>query len=402
MFAFLRARGAQLALTGLVCITPAASAQSFEVLPYPPDSSSALAMGISSNGRYACGSSIDDLTGLTMATVWDRQTGGVWQLPVYGADFPNIAYAVSDSGTIVAGEGDGQAIIWGGAPTGDAVLGPGAALDLNSDGSVAVGYLYGTGGDTAGFRRAADGSMLQLPPEGIDTSSSANAVNYDGSVIVGSTGRVEEDGTTFSRACTWEAGVPQPLPWPGGHTIAAALDCDEEPNFIVGLSACCAETPALPALWSSGSVTLLGPTEFGVARGVSSVIVGEAFGGAFVRPSNGNIQNLTDVLADGGADTSGYVLVSAEAVNAGAEVVGWGFDLNAGTTIGWSVGLNFCLGDLNGSYSVDLVDLAHQLAHFGQLEGSTLEEGDIDGDGDVDLADLTRLLSRFGRVCNVY
>jgi hypothetical protein len=402
MFTFLRARGALFAPAVLVSIALTAHAQSFAVLPYPPDSTNAQALGVSSNGRFACGDSIDDLTGLTVATVWDLQTGAVWQLPVYGADFPNIAYAVSDSGTIVAGEGDGQAIIWGGAPTGDALLGPGAVLDLSFDGQFAVGYVYGTSGDTVGIRRSADGSIMLLPPEGIDQSSTASAVNDDGSVVVGSTSRFEEDGTTFSRACTWTAGVPQPLPWPSGHTIAGALDCDNQAEKIVGLSACCAETPALPALWQLGGVTLLEGTEFGVARGVSSVAVGEGFGGACVWPATGGIRYLIPLLGEGGADVTGYSLVSAEAISSGTDVVGWGFNQGTGATIAWAVNLNFCLADLDGSYFVDLNDLAHLLAHYGQVDGATLEDGDIDGDGDVDLTDLATLLSRFGLACHTF
>ena len=55
-----------------------------------------------------------------------------------------------------------------------------------------------------------------------------------------------------------------------------------------------------------------------------------------------------------------------------------------------------CPGDVDGSGSVDLADLALLLANFGSSSGGA---GDLDGDGDVDLADLATLLSAFGTSC---
>lgn len=58
-----------------------------------------------------------------------------------------------------------------------------------------------------------------------------------------------------------------------------------------------------------------------------------------------------------------------------------------------------CLGDLDGSGTIALADLAQLLAHYGTTSGATYEEGDIDADGDVDLPDLAALLGNYGMIC---
>lgn len=58
-----------------------------------------------------------------------------------------------------------------------------------------------------------------------------------------------------------------------------------------------------------------------------------------------------------------------------------------------------CVGDIDGSLRVDLVDLAILLSNYGLTSGATMEQGDVDYDGDVDLNDLAELLSRYGTNC---
>lgn len=58
-----------------------------------------------------------------------------------------------------------------------------------------------------------------------------------------------------------------------------------------------------------------------------------------------------------------------------------------------------CTGDLNGSDTVDLTDLAILLSNFGTAGGASLSDGDLNGDGTVDLTDLAMLLARFGSAC---
>jgi formylglycine-generating enzyme required for sulfatase activity len=53
-------------------------------------------------------------------------------------------------------------------------------------------------------------------------------------------------------------------------------------------------------------------------------------------------------------------------------------------------------GDLNGSGTIDLVDLAVLLSHYGADGDASARNGDLDCDGDVDLSDLAALLGYLG------
>jgi hypothetical protein len=55
------------------------------------------------------------------------------------------------------------------------------------------------------------------------------------------------------------------------------------------------------------------------------------------------------------------------------------------------------LGDLNGDYRVDLVDLIAVQNHFGTSVGATLANGDANGDGTVNRADAAVVAASFGR-----
>lgn len=54
------------------------------------------------------------------------------------------------------------------------------------------------------------------------------------------------------------------------------------------------------------------------------------------------------------------------------------------------------LGDFNGDFAVDLVDLSILAGSFGLGSGFSLSEGDANGDGVVDLIDLSLLAGNFG------
>ncbi|MBI5864033.1 MAG: beta-propeller fold lactonase family protein [Planctomycetes bacterium] len=56
-----------------------------------------------------------------------------------------------------------------------------------------------------------------------------------------------------------------------------------------------------------------------------------------------------------------------------------------------------CPGDLDGSGTVDITDLALFLSQFGSVGPGF--DGDLDADGDVDITDLALFLSAFGTVC---
>lgn len=58
----------------------------------------------------------------------------------------------------------------------------------------------------------------------------------------------------------------------------------------------------------------------------------------------------------------------------------------------------------DGDCTVDLLDLAQLLGHYGTTSGATREDGDVypeNGDGTVDLFDLAELLGQFGNDCSL-
>lgn len=57
-----------------------------------------------------------------------------------------------------------------------------------------------------------------------------------------------------------------------------------------------------------------------------------------------------------------------------------------------------CLGDADGSGTVDFGDITSVLANFGDT-GSPFIPGDADGSGTVDFGDITTVLAQFGSVC---
>jgi len=56
-----------------------------------------------------------------------------------------------------------------------------------------------------------------------------------------------------------------------------------------------------------------------------------------------------------------------------------------------------CLGDLDGSGTVDVADLLALLSEFGTCTGDCA--GDLDSDGDVDVSDILMIIDRWGSVC---
>jgi hypothetical protein len=64
----------------------------------------------------------------------------------------------------------------------------------------------------------------------------------------------------------------------------------------------------------------------------------------------------------------------------------------------YNTGATPCPGDLDGSGTVDLVDLSILLTNYGSTT-ATASQGDLDGDQDVDLADLAALLTLYGTSC---
>jgi uncharacterized membrane protein len=110
----------------------------------------------------------------------------------------------------------------------------GSAWNISGDGSTVVGLSYGQAGcysgTTRGFKWTAAGGTVQLPKvDAFDKAGRANAVNYDGSVIVG-----WDDATVGTRrGVQWRNGVAS-LIKRGANPVGEALDLTPDGEMIVG------------------------------------------------------------------------------------------------------------------------------------------------------------------------
>ncbi len=179
---------------------------SMSSLGFLPSDTSSYAWGVNSNGSIVVGSSRG--AGVQAFRSVNGAMSGLGFLPGYNF---SLARAVNADGTVIVGYAcnpapcpGGQAFRWvnGSGMTGLGFLPGGngsAAFGENSDGTVVVGYSQdGTTGNQRAFRWTAATGMADL---GISptNNSSADAVNADGSVVVG------YSNTTGNGAFRWTA-----------------------------------------------------------------------------------------------------------------------------------------------------------------------------------------------------
>ncbi|MCC6361335.1 MAG: hypothetical protein IT450_21570 [Phycisphaerales bacterium] len=228
-------------------------------------------------------------------------------------------------------------------------------LGVNNTGQ-SVGFAYRTlGGPEHGFFH--NGSMqVDITPAGQFSLAQGHNVTDAGTIAGYLSGPAVPDGG-FQAAILPGGGAWQLIPRLTGHTDSYGYDLNES-EWVVGVSF----NPAPPA-------------DF---RGF--VYTGEA------------VYDLNAVTTDApGQITEAWDISDTGLIAATADGPGGPFAVllrPAGAP---------CPGDLDGSGSVNLSDLALLLSEFGSA-GSDLA-GDVDGDGDVDLSDLTLLLSAFGTTC---
>lgn len=324
------------------------------------------------NSRVAVGRSTDP-AGASRAVRWTRDEAGQWHIDDLGtfrSDNSGLGWAtrISNAGYIVGyaavnGGGNYHAFrIFGGTRTDLGTLawtGPLAysqALGVNNNGQ-SVGYAYRTlGGPEHGFFH--DGATQQdiTPPAG--QFSQAQGYNVtDSGTIVGYLGGASSPDGGFQAAIRSSAGEWQVIPRLPGHTDSFGYDINAD-EWAVGVSF----NPAPPA-------DFRGFLHTGEATYDLNAITSGA---------PGRISDAEDI------SDSGFIAATADGVAgtfalllrpAGAE----------------------CPGDIDGSGSVELSDLALLLSNFGATGPGA--DGDLDADGDVDLADLAALLSAFGSAC---
>lgn len=124
----------------------------------------------------------------------------------------------------------------GAVPCGNTDAGPvySSAFDISGDGSTVVGLSYGPAGcyngTTRGFKWTAAAGTVQLPKiDTFDRPGRANAVNYDGSVIVG----WDEAASGMRRGTQWRNRTASFIR-KGTNPVGEALDVSRDGQYVVG------------------------------------------------------------------------------------------------------------------------------------------------------------------------
>lgn len=278
--------------------------------------------------------------------------------------------------------------------------------DINLGGDVVVGLAWIAGCQAHAFRWDPINGTVDMGTTVPGRSSRANAVNDDGSVIVG----WQDQASGQRRGAKWNNLVQSYFPSyvaPGGtnHLLGEAFNANGAGDVVVGYTvfglaggngwkwtAATNTTTLLPQLAGfTGQATLpLGNNADG------SIVVGTTGGIPLGRKAiiwiDGVPQDLKTYIESKGGSIAPYTsLGTAMAITPdGCTIVGWGF--GAGQPAGWIV--NFpkpCPADLNGDGVVDGGDLGVMLAAWGGRGPA-----DLTGDGVVDGADLGVLLAAWG------
>jgi MYXO-CTERM domain-containing protein len=252
----LRNRPTSAAIITLVALNGAANAQSVlsaRLVSALPEMQSLHAVGVAGSGSSAAvafralhldgSSSVGLHTGSSFVS-FPGSSAGSSLSQFRSADW---SFGASNAGTGAGASGAGQ---------GRAVL-----FDYRSDATTALHFL-----DDAS------------PPGGLTLSSVAHAVSLDGQRAVGSVVQAR-DGAVSSRAVAW-TGKSSPILYlrsADGFDSSEALACDNSGTVIGGFVASSSTGRSRAALWSGGSLTLVGgPDEDCDGRFVSMTGDGQA------------------------------------------------------------------------------------------------------------------------------
>jgi len=305
----------------LLGFASAVSAATFTPLGFLPDGSHSVGYAVSNDGSVVAGQAngADGYQGF----YWSAETGMVG---VAGSESAN---GVAGDGSYIVGGGfyDGPYQAFQYAPdTGVGIIGGSGATGVSSDGNVIVGggsqrWVGGVGPQTLGSL-----------PCGSANYSVAKATNSDGSVVVG----YGETCNGKKAAYRWTAstGTVSIGDLVGGAGYVEANDVSGDGSVIVGDSARSGGGREAFRWTSSGMVGLgtlgVGGEFFSVASGVSAdgnTIIGRSGTDigfqAFIWTADGGMQNLNDVLVSQGVDLQGYRLNEAFGISDdGTKIVG--------------------------------------------------------------------------------
>ena len=333
-----------LAFIGLVVSFQVAAAEvpRFYTLGHLPDGKNTLAFGLSGDGSTVVGFSSS--ASREEAFRWREADGLLGLGDLQGAAFRSRAFAASEDGSVVVGDGESspgrrQAFRWtaSGGMQGLGFL-PGGwfesvARATSAFGDVVVGQSRTDSGEEA-FRWTSITGMQGLGdfPGGL-YSSIAQDVTSDGAVICG-----QGWSDLGPEAFRWDAsgGVQGLGDLPGGEYLSGATAMNSDGSVIAGFGN---TGPGLEGfIWTSaGGMESLGDLPGGRVQCIpldvsddGSIVVGydvfdETRTDAFLWQRGTGMRRLEDVLTEFGIDMSGWLLTDATGISRdGTTITGYG------------------------------------------------------------------------------
>jgi uncharacterized membrane protein len=313
--------------------------------------------GISADGAVVVGQV--QVGSTRQAFRWTEATGMTTMADVPGGTLLSSAAAASADGNTIVGSGSStasntEASVWPGGGT-PLTLGDlqtarvnSRAVDVSADGSVVVGIGSvrpppGNVSQQRAFRWTAAGGMQNLgtlPTTSPAPHSVAAAVSGDGSLVVGGSSAIGNDGAFLWRAST---GTLSELPDLYLDENTAATGISSDGRWVVG------QAGLTPVVWDlvGGGVSALvnnAVTQRGLPNDVSAhgeAIVGQGPTGAYLWTQTASGLDIAAWLQARGVDLTGWTLTTAIAVSDdGLTIVGDGIN-PAGRAEPWLVRLDF-------------------------------------------------------------
>ena len=300
-----------------------------------------------------------------------------------------------------------------------------SAWGLSGDGVSLTGFYWrDTQGGVLGLARPCVSTIAGGPvglAADLGASARVNASNFDGTVVVG--WEEAPDGTW--RPTAWRNGVKMLLT--DTLALCSADGVNADGSVIVGTTYNLQAARVNPARWDwNGSEYVL--TDLGVLPGTPQTWIAYVYAnsvtddgsmvvGANRFQNNGPYSNVTgfvwtqedgmrdivDVVADHGlAFPEDFMVIDLQVSPDGSAIAGTGLNLAELNFLHYRsfvfrfAPLPACAGDVNGDGAVNALDFTIVAGNFGAGPGMAREAGDLTDDGFINAADFTVLAGSFG------
>ena len=323
--------------------------------------------------------------------------------PTVSSDGTTIVGTMTDSGS-----GQETAGIWqggttwsslggipGGSPSGSSLS---SGWGVSGDGSVVVGLGWIDAGTAHGFRWDQLSGVVDLGSSVSGQSCRANGVSGNGQRVVG----WQSSSSGFWSGVYWEGGTQHSITTSTGGSVGDANAVNSDGSVIVGSFL---GDQAWRWTESTGAVGIgvlsgfnFGGYAFDVDESGDIVVGACGFGwdrDAFIWMQSSGMVKLDTWLADQGVDVSGWDLGSATAISDNGKVIaGWGFGPDG--MQGWVVELEGdSPADINNDGVVGVDDLLLVIGGWGPC-GPFICPADINDDGMVGVDDLLAVIQDWG------